>query len=365
MKSPHCRRPTVLLASAAACLLLATGCASSSGPAQRAGDSGTVHTALVRTVRALVPRASLTEKPENAPTQNGSMSAAAFTLERNNVAGDLRISVSRLPSPVSPQFSSCPDSALNPYSKCTSRLRRGAVLISDEQPVDGARPSAGRRLTAVLTTTDGRQLVLSESTVPAGAGTATTRDRAALPLTLRQLTVMADSETWRPVLASLPDAPAPAAPTVGQSLPADRIIAIIERSLPSGLDVANAGGQPGFGHLTVDDGHGTCLVAVTVQQWKRDDAEIAALFATARTTPDGTRVRTSRTPSAKGGAGAVEWQADTLSRNGLRVLVSEVNARAYHLPGRRTTPVLNIDRLTRIARDRAWQEASRSPSPAR
>ncbi|SNX88429.1 hypothetical protein SAMN06272735_8878 [Streptomyces sp. TLI_55] len=176
---------------------------------------------------------------------------------------------------------------------------------------------------------------------------------------------MADSEKWRPVLASLPDVPAPAAPSVDQSLPADRITAIIERSLPSGLDVAHAGGQPGFGHLTVDDGLGACLVAVTVQHWKPDDADIAALFAKARTTPDGTRVLTSRTPSAKGGSGAVEWRVDTLSRNGVRVLVSEVNARAYHLPGTRTTPALDIDRLTRIARDGTWQEAFRSPSSAR
>ncbi|MET7695608.1 hypothetical protein ABZT06_48415 [Streptomyces sp. NPDC005483] len=364
MKSPDCRRSTVLLATAAF-LLLATGCASSSGPVQRAGDSGTLRTAIIRTVRALIPAGSLTQNPGISPAHSGPMSAVSFTLTRNSAVGDLRISVSRLPSPVSPQFSSCPDSALNPYSNCAIRKRRGAVLLSDEQPVDGARPSAGQRLTAVLTTTDGRQLVLSEATVAAGAGTATTRARADLPLTLRQLTVMADSKKWRPVLASLPDVPAPAAPSVDQSLPADKITAIIERSLPSGLDVAHAGGQPGFGHVTVDDGLGTCLVAVTVQHWKPEDADIAALFAKARRTSDGTRVLTSRTPSAKGGSGAVEWRVDTLSRSGVRVLVSEVNARAYHLPGTRTTPVLDIDRLTRIARDGAWQEASRSPSLAR
>lgn len=152
---------------------------------------------------------------------------------------------------------------------------------------------------------------------------------------------------------------------VVQTLPADRVTDVVTRALPKGLRVADAGGQPGFGHLTVDDGRGRCLVAVTVQRWKPGDPDIGKVFGKARELPDGTRVLTSRAPSSKGGAHAVEWRADTLTTDGLRVLVSEVNARAYRLPGTRSTPVLSLDRLVRVARDPAWGEAAGSASPSR
>ncbi|MFJ7497284.1 hypothetical protein ACIQZB_40405 [Streptomyces sp. NPDC097727] len=211
-------------------------------------------------------------------------------------------------------------------------------------------------MTAVLTFADGRQLVLSESTVPDGSGAA--RTRTALPLTLSQLTAVAGSTTWKPLLASLPDAPSRPAPSIVQTLPASRITRIISGSLPGELRVADESGQPGFGHLTVDDGHGKCLIAVTVQRWKPDDPAIGKVFGDARRLPDGTRVMTSKAPATRGGAGAVEWQADTLAKDGLRVLVSEVNARAYRLRGARSTPVLSIDQLIRIALNSAWSEAS-------
>ncbi|MGW2295884.1 hypothetical protein [Streptomyces violaceorubidus] len=89
------------------------------------------------------------------------------------------------------------------------------------------------------------------------------------------------------------------------------------------------------------------------------------VFGKARELPDGTRVLTSRAPSSKGGARAVEWRADTLTTDGLRILVSEVNARAHRLPGTRSTPVLSLDRLVRVARDPAWGEAAGSASPSR
>ncbi len=361
-------RRRAALASASACLLLAVGCGSATGhgrsDAPADPDAGTSQSALVRTLRKLVPTGTLTDRTGTGTNRGKAPGTASLTLRKDGRTGLLDLSANRLPVPVSPLYSGCPDRALNPFSTCTTTHRRGAVLTSEEQPVDPSRAEAGRRVTVVLTSDDGRQLVLSESPAPGGpdrAGAAP--GPTAPPLTPRQLAAVAVSADWQPILAALPAAPDAAAPGVVQTVPADRITGIVTGALPRGLRVADAGGQPGFGHLTVDDGRGRCLVAVTVQRWKPGDPDIGEVFGKARQLPDGTRVLTSRAPSAKGGAHAVEWQADTLTTDGLRVLVAEVNARAYRLPGTRSTPVLSVGRLVRIARAPAWGEAAGSPSP--
>ncbi|GAA2345926.1 hypothetical protein OKJ48_09775 [Streptomyces kunmingensis] len=137
-------------------------------------------------------------------------------------------------------------------------------------------------------------------------------------------------------------------------MPARRITRIIADALPQGVRVADEGGQPGYGHLTVDDGHGKCLIAVTVQRWKPADPTIGKIFAKARKLTDGTLVMTGTGPATNGGEGATEWRADSLRPDGLRVLATEVNARAYRLPGTRHTPALPPAELTKLVRSAEW-----------
>jgi hypothetical protein len=99
-----------------------------------------------------------------------------------------------------------------------------------------------------------------------------------------------------------------------------------------------------------------------VQKWKAGDPDIGAVFEKARHLPDGSRLLTSTGQPEHGGKGAVEWRADSLSSDGLRVSVSELNARAYKLPGARPTPALGIDRLTEIVVNAAWRKAIETPS---
>ncbi|QNP75476.1 hypothetical protein IAG44_42795 [Streptomyces roseirectus] len=304
-----------------------------------------------------------TVQDAHGPALPGTTSSASAILTFKNEYGDARVqvAVSRLPVPVSPLNTACPDRALHPYSRCTTREHQGATLTLDSSPADESRPLAAQRRTAALTFPDGRQVVLSESAL--GQNTGAAAPRSPLPLTLQKLTEIAGSPTWRPLLAALPEPPhQQSALQVDQTVPAHRITGIATRSLPRTMRVADQGGLPGYGHLTVDDGHGKCLVTVTVQRWKPRDATIRRVFERAEQLPDGTRIMTSRSTAAHGGRGAVEWRVDTLSRDGLRVVVNELNTSAYRLPATRTTPALTVRQLTDIARSGSWRTATDAPS---
>ncbi|MGW2220680.1 hypothetical protein ACWCSD_37325 [Nonomuraea sp. NPDC001684] len=256
------------------------------------------------------------------------------------------VKLNRWPVPVPVQYAQCPDSAYHPYSRCLQTiLPSGARLVLDRSPSDENNPSGGELLSALLTYGDGRQVFVS------AAG------RSPLPLTHQQLAAVATSPVWHPVLAAMP-AP-PAAPRAGSvsRLTAAQITRVIERLLPAGVRAGRPGGADGFGHVTADDGHGKSLVAVNVQQWKPGDAAIALVFRNAATLPDGTRVGVRQGLAPLGGAGAIEWTVDTLGTDGLRVVISALNAGAYRLPADRSVPALTLEQLRQIALAPAWRQA--------
>ncbi|MDF6042276.1 hypothetical protein LRD69_08880 [Streptomyces sp. JH14] len=86
---------------------------------------------------------------------------------------------------------------------------------------------------------------------------------------------------------------------------------------------------------------------------------MAKLFRKADTLPDGTRVSVSKAAADGGGKGTVEWSVDTLRPDGLRVVISALNAPAYPLAAIRKEPALDTGQLQQIALDPAWQRASR------
>ncbi|MFF3606730.1 hypothetical protein [Streptomyces sp. NPDC002463] len=357
------RRPTP--AGAVLLALLLSGAAACGGPDQKGAaaattDPGPQHE-LTYNLKKLLAREGVTRAAKT-PVAQGT-SSATTALDLKSGTGDVRVQVivNRLPVPVSPLYSDCPDGALHPYSTCTVRKHRGADLALDRSPVDESAPAGAQRWTAALTFADGRQVVVTEAPADRARGRAVTGP--GLPLTLQELGDTAGSPTWDPFLASLSQPDSRPDLQVNQTAPARRITETLTGLLPGALKVADQGGQPGYGHVTVDDGRGKCLVAVTVQRWKPGDSTIEDLFSAAARLPDGTRITTSRSATKNGGKGAVEWRADLLSRDGLRVVVSELNARAYLLPATRTTPGVSLDRLTDLVRSSAWRKVAGAARP--
>ncbi|MFI9557378.1 hypothetical protein [Nonomuraea endophytica] len=269
-----------------------------------------------------------------------------MVFEAGGSTAKVAVKLNRWPVPVPVQYAQCPDTAYHPYSRCSQTiLPGGAGLVLDRSPSDEDDPAGGELLSALLTYRDGKQVFVSEA------------GRRALPLTHDHLAAVATSPVWHPVLAAIP-AP-PALPRTGSvpRLTAPQISRIIGRLLPNGVRAGRPGGADGFGHLTVDDGRGKSLVAVNVQKWKPGDAAMTQVFRKAVTLPDGTRVSTRQGPAARGGPGTIEWTVDTLGADGLRVVISAINAGAYRLPAGRGTPALSPERLRRIALDPAWRQA--------
>ncbi|MFD5575122.1 hypothetical protein [Streptomyces cadmiisoli] len=178
-----------------------------------------------------------------------------------------------------------------------------------------------------------------------------------LPLTLKQLTAVATSAKWKPVLNAVPKPPA--GPSGGWQPTGMDISRMLGQLLPANLDRAQPGGTDGFGHLVVDDGHGKSLVAVNVQRWKPDDKSMAKLFEKAETLSDGTLLSIRKKPVNQGHKGTVEWTADTYREDGIRIVVSALNASAYPLAPTRRDPALTTTELRKIALDPAWQGVTR------
>lgn len=339
------------LTAALAGIVCTAGCASPSAAGEDAHS-------VTRTLRTLLPKGEAGTFRNTGVGENEPLAPAILTYKDAKGVGLVSASAGRLPVPVPEHLSGCPDPSEHPYSRCTlTHLKDGATLILDTSPVDEARPSAGQRWTALRTDQDGSQIAVSASNTRNNRNPAASRPTP--PLDERQLADIAVSAAWKPVLAALPAPPRDSSSAASfQSLPPEKIADVISRSIPHGLRTADRGGAPGYGHLTVDDGSGKCLVAVTVQRWKPDDPALESIFEGAVRNPDGTRVKSTRSHPGKGGEGAVEWSVDTWRPDGLRIAVTELNAKAYKLPGTRRTPALGVDQLKRIALSEAWQDAS-------
>ena len=354
------RRRVAMVAAACGALALLSGCDSANNP-----DPATTRRSdqMAAVLRALLPAGNVSMVTgQTGPTAAGGRMSAPRPLSTELIFDDghgpgrITVTLNRLPVPVPVESSRCPDIAYHPYSHCVSRdLPDGARLLLDQSPVHDTAPSGVQKWATLLVRPDGR-LVLAAA-INARDDQDNNPTRLAPPLTLDQLTTIATSPTWQPFFATLPT-PSTNAPTqqAPRAITAEQITTILTPLLPAGLHIADQGGSAGFAHLTVDDGHGKSLVTVNVQQWKPNDPAILDLFKNADTLPDGTRIRTEQAPPPQGGRGAIAWTVDTLRSNGLRVLVSAVNASAYVVPATRPNPALTIPQLKQIALDPTWQQ---------
>ncbi|MFE9253122.1 hypothetical protein [Streptomyces sp. NPDC007088] len=306
----------------------------------------------VANLAGLLP-AGGTSRPSGAPGPASRTPGAAVLYDDGKGRARIAVVLDRLPLPLPEDYSACPDTAYHPHSRCEgARTGDGARLDFDRSPADESRPAGVQRWTVFRTARDGTRIGVTEIN---STGESTPPTRKDPPLTRRRLEQLVSSASWRPLLARLEKAPSTAAHTPGR-LSGVRIARAIGDGVPRGLRVADAGGTTGFGHVTVDDGHGKSLVAVTVQQWKPGDAAMEEVFAKAGRRADGTRVTVGRRVRPEGGKPA-EWTVDTLRADGLRVAVTELNAAAYGLPGTREVPALDTGRLRRIALAPEWRAA--------
>ncbi|MFG3040065.1 hypothetical protein ACGFYZ_24525 [Streptomyces sp. NPDC048330] len=253
----------------------------------------------------------------------------------------------------------CPGKAYVPYDDCvTERLPNGArlmILRGYEYPDKREETKSWR---AVLLTKDGFLVDASEYNAAAEKGSPVSRENP--PFTPAQLKALVTADAWRPLLKQLPELPrVNAEPGTHRTPPqqvGDVVPTTLRSLLPKGLKVVEKGGDGEFGYVVVDDGEGKSLVQINVQ-WGMEGAA-GDLFGSGDVTtlPDGRKVKLTRQPGEKGGAGVVWWTVDTMTPEGFRVVVSAFNTGAQHEDATRAEPALTMAQLKAIALNGRWQD---------
>ncbi|MFF7812947.1 hypothetical protein ACFZCF_13700 [Streptomyces sp. NPDC007945] len=261
----------------------------------------------------------------------------------------------------------CPEKAYVPYDDCTTgRFGDGSrwmVFQGYEYP-DKREETKNWR--ATLLTKDGFLVDVSEYNAPAEKGAEISRENP--PFSPAQLKTLVAAEEWRALLKRIP--PLPTTPgkadkpgklakpgKVRQAPPqiaGDAVPATLRALLPKGLKVVDKGGEGEFAFVVVDDGKGKSLVQINVQYGMDDVADQLFGSGDVTTLPDGRKVKLTRQPGEKGGAGVVWWTADTMTKDGFRVVVSAFNTGAQHEAATRAEPALTLEQLKAIALDPKW-----------
>ncbi|MGW4158890.1 hypothetical protein [Streptomyces sp. NPDC004788] len=254
----------------------------------------------------------------------------------------------------------CPDKVYVPYDACTSRRLPGGdrlmVFQGYEYPDKRVLTKNWR---AVLLTKDGFVVDASEYNAPTEKDSAISRQNP--PFDAAQLKTLVTAEGWRPLLKQLP-VPKKPKHAPGQA-PADAITepsaAQVQATLISllpkgqGLKVVDKGGQGGY--VVLDDGKGRSLVQINVQPGMNDVRGDLFSGSDVTTEDDGTVVKLAKRPGEKGGEGVVWWSADTMGKDGFRVVISAFNSGTQHDAATRAEPALTTEQLKTIALSPKWR----------
>ncbi|WP_137988587.1 hypothetical protein [Streptomyces vilmorinianum] len=251
----------------------------------------------------------------------------------------------------------CPDQTFTPHDACTTENLPGGdrlmIFQGYEYPDKRVETKNWR---AVLLTKDGFLIDASEYNAPAEKGAEISRTNP--PFTAAQLKSLVTAEGWRPLLKRLPVPEPVQAKPGGDTAPPPEpngasVQATLRSLLPKGLTVVSKGGDGEFAYVVVNDGKGKSLVQINVQNRMGDVAD--ELFRSGSTKlPDGRLVKTTQQPGEKGGEGVVWWTADTLTKDGFRVVVSAFNTGAQHDDATRAEPALTMEQLKSIALSARW-----------
>ncbi|MFD5766615.1 hypothetical protein ACFWIN_12430 [Streptomyces sp. NPDC127049] len=263
----------------------------------------------------------------------------------------------------------CPSKTFVPHDHCTDGTLpdggRFMVFQGYEYP-DKREETKNWR--AVLLTEDGFLVDASEYNAAAQKGAVVGREDP--PLDATQLKALVTAEAWRPLLEQIPPLPTtPAGPGVKPGAEAlvkpgvtrkapsqvtGDVPGTLRALLPEGLRVVEKGGEGEYGYVVVDDGNGRSFVQINVQYGMGGAARDLYGSGDVTTLPGGGKLKLTRQPGEKGGAGVVWWSADTMTKKGFRVVVSAFNTGAQHEPATRAEPALTMEQLKAIALDPKW-----------
>jgi hypothetical protein len=95
-------------------------------------------------------------------------------------------------------------------------------------------------------------------------------------------------------------------------------------------------------------------MTVSVQRWNLSDPILRNLFKGSQVDPNGTQLISRQSPVADSNNRAMQWTADTLRTDGVRIVITELNAPAFVLPSVRNDPPVPASQLMSIALDPSW-----------
>ncbi|MBZ4320428.1 hypothetical protein [Streptomyces huiliensis] len=315
---------------------------------------------MVATLTSLLPKGGSVSEASgtgSADADAGRALTARLTYTGAHGATALDIAIRR-PDP-GDRPAGCLPVQVRPYDRCEAReLPGGGTLYTTRSFTHPTGDTGQRRWYAELVTKDGASLLLQEF----GGGEEKATESAADPaLTPDQLGAIVRSPAWRKAVDALPAAGTPS-PSGGRAASDGRLARVLLALLPTGGRITDLHSDDALVQLVYDDGHGKSMIEADVQNGMTEALgghmtcpSDAGDDCRARTLPDGTKVKVTRTPSEKGGD-AVVWTADTLREDGRRVLVREINSFAESGPVTRPEPPLGLDRLRDMALDRKWLE---------
>ncbi|MCE7006747.1 hypothetical protein LWC34_28545 [Kibdelosporangium philippinense] len=339
-----------LMRTAGVALLIAAGAGcSQAGKKEAVSDS-----MVLSTLKDLLPPGRTSQQQGNGSRiVSPSVAGGQLTYDDGDGAAALVASVEWKPTPLLPTATACPPRAHFPYNHCTrEELPSKDVLTIDRGYNDRLNVSDVERWTATLTAPDGKQVTVQEWN--AATPTSSQKSRTHPPLGNQQLTELVSAKPWQRLLSSLKAPPSNLSAPNKPELPKNQIQAILEKMVPSNFSLTDQDGVTGYFSVVLDDGQGKALVTVTVQQWQPHEPNIKQLFTRADTLPDGTKRVIRKNPAPDGASGTVQWDADTLRKDGYRVLISELNTWAFGLPRSRQDPPLSPEQLSDIALDPSW-----------